>query len=154
MEELKTEFLSEVSVYVDWNEILDLGPTPHGTRQIIYLKGGIFEGPKVKGVVLPGGGDWFIRRIDGVVELDIRAVLRTDDDQMIYASIRGINNATLETALKLIRGEVVDSSKCYLRVTPVFETASDKYGWLNRIVTVGVGTLTSAGVNYKMYTVM
>ena len=154
MEELKTEFLSDVDVYVDWKEIIDIGATPHGNRQIIYLKGGTFEGPKIKGVVLPGGGDWFIRRSDGVVEMDVRAALRTDDNHMIYTYFRGINDMTLEVALKLISGEAVDSPKYYYRVTPIIETASEKYGWLNRIVTVGIGRLTPAGTTYRVYTVL
>lgn len=154
MENLKTEFLSDVVVNVDWKEIMDLGTTPHGNRQIVYIKGGTFEGPKVKGVVLPGGGDWFIRRPDGVVEMDVRATVRTDDNHLIYTYIKGINDVTLEVALKLISGEAIDASKYYLRVTPVFETASEKYGWLNRIVAVGIGKLTPAGVTYKMYAVL
>jgi hypothetical protein len=154
MEELKTEFLSDVVVYVDWKEIIDIGATPHGNRQIIYIKGGTFEGPKVKGVLLPGGGDWFIRRSDGVVEIDVRAALRTDDNHLIYTYFRGINDMTLEVALKLISGEVVDSSKYYYRVTPIIETASKKYGWLNRIVTIGIGKLTPAGTTYRIYTVL
>jgi hypothetical protein len=154
MEGLKTEFLSDVVVYVDWKEVLDLGDTPHGNRQIICIKGGSFEGPRVKGVVLPGGGDWFIRRTDGVVDMDVRAALRTDDNQIIYTHMRGINDIKLEVALKLISGEAVDASQYYLRVTPVFETASEKYGWLNRIVAVGIGRLTPEGVTYKMYTVL
>ena len=147
-------FLSAVVVNVDWKEIIDLGATPHGNRQIIYIKGSTFEGPKVKGVMLPGGGDWFIRRPDGVVEMDVRATVRTDDNHMIYTYIRGINDVKLEVALKLISGEVVDASKYHLRVTPVFETASEKYGWLNRVVAVGIGRLTPEGVTYKMYTVL
>jgi hypothetical protein len=154
MEDLRTEFLCDVVVYVDWKEIIDIGVTPHGNRQIIYLKGGTFEGPKIRGVILPGGGDWFIRRSDGVVETDVRAIVRTYDNHMIYTYFRGITDMALEVALKLISGEVVDSSKYYYRVTPVIETASEKYGWLNRIVTVGIGSLTPAGTTYKVYTVM
>jgi len=154
MEDLKTEFLCDVVVYVDWKGIIDIGATPHGNRQIIYLKGGTLEGPRIRGVILPGGGDWFIRRSDGVVETDVRAIIRTDDNHMIYTYFRGIADMTLEVALKLISGEVVDSSKYYYRVTPIIETASEKYGWLNRIVTVGIGSLTPAGTTYKVYTVM
>lgn len=34
------------------------GGAPGGTRLIYMVKGGRFEGGRVKGVVLPGGGDW------------------------------------------------------------------------------------------------
>ena len=45
LSELKTEFLFEVSV--DLEEAQPIGSTPHGIRQIFYVKGGTVEGPKV-----------------------------------------------------------------------------------------------------------
>jgi hypothetical protein len=154
MSDLKTDFLCTVTAYVDWRQVIDLGVTPHGTRQIIYITGGTFEGPRIKGDVLPGGGDWFVRRADQMVELDVRCVLRTDDNHLIYCCLRGINEMTAEIAIKAIRGEPGDSSKYYFRVTAVMETGSKKYDWLNRIVAVGVGSLMPAGVQYKIYTVL
>jgi Protein of unknown function (DUF3237) len=154
MPELKTEFLCTVSAYVDWRQVIDVGVTPHGTRQIVYIKGGKFEGPKIEGVVLPGGGDWFVRRADQVVEVDVRYVLRTNDNQLIYCGLKGINEMTSEVAIKAITGRLVDSSKYYFRVTAAIETGSKKYAWLNRIVAVGAGDLTPAGVEYNIYTVL
>lgn len=154
MSELKTEFLCNVVAYANWGDVIDLGQTPHGSRQIIYIKGGTFEGPKIKGIVLPGGGDWFIRRADRVVELDVRCVLRTDDNQLIYCCLKGINEMPADIAIRLIGGESIDASKYYFRVTPLLETGSQKYDWLNRIVSVGIGELTPAGVNYTVYTVL
>jgi hypothetical protein len=154
MSDLKTEFLCTVAANIDWRQVIDLGVTPHGIRQIIYIKGGTFEGPKLKGVVLPGGGDWFVRRADQMVEVDVRCALRTHDDQLIYCCLRGINEMTAEVAIKAITGQSVDSSKYYFRVTTVIETGSKKYDWLNRIVAVGVGNLVPTGVEYKFYTVL
>jgi hypothetical protein len=154
MSDLKTEFLCTVAANVDWRQVIDVGATPHGIRQIVYIKGGTFEGPKIKGVVLPGGGDWFVRRADQVVEVDVRCVLRTDDNHLIYCRLRGINEMTPDVAIKAIRGESIDSSKYYFRVTAVIETGSKKYEWLNRIVAVGVGSLVPAGVEYRIYTVL
>jgi hypothetical protein len=154
MSDLKTEFLCTVTAHVDWRQVIDLGMTPHGIRQIIYIKGGTFEGPKIKGAVLPGGGDWFVRRADQMVEVDVRCVLRTDDNQLIYCCLRGINEMTAEVAIRAITGKSIDSSKYYFRVTTVIETGSKKYDWLNRIVAVGVGNLIPAGVEYKIYMVL
>jgi hypothetical protein len=154
MSDLKTEFLFTVAAHVDWRHVIDVGVTPHGIRQIVYIKGGTFEGPKIKGAVLPGGGDWFVRRADQVVELDVRCVLRTDDNHLIYCCLRGINEMTAEVAIKAITGQSVDSLKYYFRVTTVIETGSKKYAWLNRIVAVGVGNLIPAGVEYKIYMVL
>ncbi|UCD22675.1 MAG: DUF3237 domain-containing protein [Chloroflexota bacterium] len=154
MSDLKTEFLCTVTANADWRSVIDVGATPHGTRQIIYIKGGTFEGPKLNGTVLPGGGDWFVRRADQMVELDVRCVLRTDDNHLIYCSLRGINEMSSEVAIKAITGQYIDSSKYYFRVTAVIETGSEKYTWLNRIIAVGVGKLIPAGVEYEIYTVL
>ncbi len=69
MADLKTELLCEVSV--DLEPPQDVGNTPHGVRRIYYVKGGTLEGPKLKGEVLPGGGDWLLLRPDGAGELDV-----------------------------------------------------------------------------------
>lgn len=151
MPDLKTEFLCAVVAHVDWRKVVDVGVTPHGIRQIVYIKGGTFEGPKMKGTVLPGGGDWFVRRADQVVEVDVRCVLRTDDNQVIYCCLEGINEMTAEAAIRAITGKSVDSSKYYFRVAATMETGSKKYAWLNRIVAVGVGDLVPVGVEYKIY---
>ena len=154
MSDLKTEFLCTVTANVDWRQVIDVGATPRGIRQIIYIKGGKFEGPKLKGTVLPGGGDWFVRRSDQMVELDVRCVLQTDDNHLIYCCLRGINEMSSEAAIKAITGQYIDSSKYYFRITTVTETGSEKYGWLNRIVAVGVGKLIPAGVEYEIFTVV
>jgi hypothetical protein len=154
MSELKTEFLCTVSACVDWRRVLDVGATPHGTRQVIYIKDGKFEGPKIKGVVLPGGGDWFIRRADQMVEVDVRCVLRTNDNHLIYCRLRGVNEMSADVAVRAIAGDSIDSWNCYFRVAVAFETGSKKYAWLNRIVAVGTGDLTPAGFEYKIYMVL
>ena len=154
MPDLKTEFLCAVAAHVDWRQVIDVGATPHGIRQIIYIRGGKFEGPRIKGVVLPGGGDWFVRRADQMVELDVRCVLRTDDNHLVYCCLRGVNEMTAEVAIKAITGEPVDASKYYFRVTAAIETGSKKYDWLNRIVAVGAANLTPAGVEYNIHTVL
>ena len=46
-----------------------LGTVPHGIRSIVPVTGGSFEGPRLRGKVLPGGGDWLLLRPDGVLEL-------------------------------------------------------------------------------------
>jgi hypothetical protein len=52
------------------------------------------------------------------------------------------------------RGETVDPSEVYFRTTPVFETASEKYDWLNRTVAVGIGRGTPTGVAYDVHAVL
>jgi hypothetical protein len=152
MADLKSELLCEVSV--DLEPPQNIGATPHGNRQIFCVKGGTFEGPKLKGEVLAGGGDWALFRPDGALELDVRGTLRTDDGHLIYSYYRGIIHAPPEVAARLFRGEEVDPSQYYFRTTPVYETSSEKYGWLNRIVAVAVGKLGPNWVGYTVYAVL
>jgi hypothetical protein len=151
---LKTEFLCDVIVELDLEGMVNIGATPSGVRMIVYVKGGKVEGPKLKGVILPGGGDWFTIRPDGVMQLDVRVAMRTDDGDTIYVYYRGINTMTPEIRGRIMGGETVDPSEYYFRTTPVFETASEKYGWLNRIVAVGVGQLTATDLRYSIHAVL
>src|SRR5438105_15587571 len=65
--------------HVDLEPPQDLGTTPLGARRIFIVKGGTFEGPKLLGTVLPGGGDWWLGLSNQAGELDVRATLRTED---------------------------------------------------------------------------
>ena len=103
---LRSEFLFEIRA--DLAEPEHIGDTPHGDRQIYYVTDGTFEGPKLKGKVRPGGGDWLVSRSDGVDELDVRATMETDDGALIYVSYRGLIHIPPEVAERLERGEAVD----------------------------------------------
>jgi len=55
---------------------------------------------------------------------------------------------------RLLRGDTVDPSEYYFRTAPLFETASQKYGWLNRILAIGIGRRSSREVAYTVYEVL
>jgi hypothetical protein len=149
---LKTELLCEIRITI--GEVFDLGAMPQGNRVLVQVTGGSFSGPKLKGEVLPGGGDWLWGRPDGVQELDVRIALRTDDGQLIYMAYRGFI-IDPDVLRRLEKDEAVDTHEGYWRITPKFETASDKYSWLTRIVAVGVGNFEATdAVEYKIYTVL
>jgi len=152
MLDLKYEFLYDVQA--DLEEPLLIGSTPHGVRMIFNIKGGTVSGPNIKGDVLPTGADWVLLRPDGAGELDVRGTIRTDDGELIYTYYRGILHTTPEVYERIQKGESVDPSEYYFRTTPILETGSDKYGWLNRIIAVGVGQLMPNRVIYKVYRIL
>ena len=152
MAEIKTELLFKIALEVP--SILDLGETPYGRRRIARVGGGTFEGPKMKGRVLDGGGDWLLLRHDGVLQLDVRQTLETDDKQHIYMTYRGYRHGPKDVIDRLNRGEPVDPSLYYFRTTPWFETASEKYAWLNGICAVATGERQASGPTYYVYQVM
>ena len=116
-----------------------LGTVPHGIRSVVPVTGGDFEGPRLRGKVLPGGGDWLLLRPDGVLELDLRITLETDDHALIYMTFQGLRHGPADAIATLGRGEVVDPARYYFRTLPRFETSTETYAFLNRIVSVGVG---------------
>jgi hypothetical protein len=153
MDTLRTEFLCDLTADLDTPQ--RVGATPHGTRVIVYVKGGVVEGPNLKGKLLPGGGDWLLIRPDGASQLDVRGTMETDDGHLIYVQYRGIITAPPLIWQRLLQGERdINPSLYYFRIAPTFETGSEKYGWLNRLVSVGVGRRTPTGVSYRIYAIL
>ncbi len=154
MLELKTEFLYEIEGIL--GDRIPVGTSPLGTRIIANVVGGSFEGPKLKGKVLNSGADWMLSRSDGRNALDVRIAMETDDGAVIYVTYNGRLYWPEELAGRLFNPDTVadvDPSEYYFRITPYFETGSDKYAWLNNIVAVGVGRITAEGVGYSVYEV-
>jgi len=127
-----------------------LGTVPHGTRIIVPVTGGDFDGPRLRGKILPGGGDWLLLRADGVLELDLRITLETDDHALIYMTFQGLRHGPPDAIAALGRGEVVDPARYYFRTVPRFETSAEAYAFLNRIVTVGVGETRPDGAVHRI----
>lgn len=149
MSELKTEFLFEMTATLA-EERIAVGDAGRGTRSIAVVTGGTFEGPHLRGEVLSVGGDFLVRRSDGVTRLDVRIALRTDDGADIYVTYPGlVHNQSLGPL-----GELEEGAN-YFRTTPQFETGDERYQWLNRIVAVGVNQPSEAGsVSYRIYAVL
>lgn len=117
IEALQTEFVYEAVVSID--APVEVGPTPQGTRRYIPITGGTFAGPRLRGVVLPGGADWQTTRPDGVTELDALYSIRCDDGTVIIVRNTGV-----------IAGG-------YLRTAPRFVAPAGAHAWLNETQFVG-----------------
>ena len=135
---------------------INVGKTPGVDRRVGVITGGRFEGERLRGTLLPGGSDWqAIRPGDGAWLLNVRIVLKTDDDAIIGMSYPGLRHGPKEVLDRIARGEVVKATDYYLRISATFETASEKYGWLNRIVAVSIGRQAApAVVQQTIYTVL
>src|SRR5829696_4880047 len=103
---------------------LVVGQVAAGTRRIVQILGGTFEGPGIKGRVVPGGADWQIIHADGFSELDTRYTLETDTGQTIYVQNAGMRHAAPDVMQKLLAGQQVDPKLVYFRTLPKFETAA------------------------------
>jgi hypothetical protein len=132
---------------------LDVGQAPYGQRRVISIMGGAFAGPRLSGRVLPGGADWQIVRSDGIVEVDARYTLETDDGAFIYITNWGLRHGPPDVISRLSAGERVDPGEYYFRTTPTFETGAIKYAWLNGIIAVAVGERRADAVIITVYEV-
>jgi hypothetical protein len=152
MAEIRTAHLMTMTLAVAGMQ--PIGATPSGDRRVGLVAGGSFEGPKLKGTVLPGGADWIIGRPDGSTTLDVRIVLRTDDGAAIGMTYRGMRHGPAAVMEKVNTGEYVDPSEYYFRTAVAFDTAAAKYDWLNRIIAIGTGHRLPEGPVYDIFEVL
>src|SRR5215510_14988106 len=150
MPEIRTEFLFKITLEI---RVYSLGETPYGSRRIFHFDGGSFEGPKLNGRVLPGGG-WSLIRHDEVLEVDVRLVLETDDKHQIHMAWKGLRHGPKEIMDRLYCGEIVDPRAYYFRTTPYFETSSEKYDWMNRICSIARGSLSANARTLDVFQVL
>jgi Protein of unknown function (DUF3237) len=129
-------------------------PTPVGSRMTFITTRGVVEGPKLRGEVLPGGGDWLIIGSDGVGRVDVRATLRTHDGALIHYESRGIIKIPVDGVQRLAAGEVLPFAETYIRTTPKFETSDERYAWLSEVVALGYNILSPNHIDYRMYRVL
>jgi hypothetical protein len=118
---------------------MELGEVPRGRRRIIPILGGTFEGPTIRGKVLPGGADWQIVRADGLAELDTRYALQTEQGSLVYVQNAGMRHAPPDLTKKLLAGEAVDPAQVYFKTVAAFETSAPELQWLTRAIFVGTG---------------
>ncbi len=154
MSGLQSEFL--MNFQASLKPTVDIGNGAMGMRAIADVTGGSFEGPRLKGTILPSGADWFLLNPGlGILNLDVRATLQTDDGANIFVQYKGRITVPPEQFAALFdrSNGLPDPSSYYFRTAPIFETGSEKYSWLNGIVAVGVGHVTEDGVGYEIYEV-
>ena len=104
----------------------EIGPTPYGIRRRIPIIGGTFEGPRIRGRVLPGGADWQLQRSDNYTVLEADYMIETAEGTPIHVRNRGLTNS-----------RVPGAPRRYLRTVPEFEAPSGRYEWLNQSIFVG-----------------
>lgn len=153
--EIRAEFLFEVKIPQGPHHLI--GDGPRGLRRITYpgAAGATVRGPKLNGTVLQGGGDPFLMRPDGVGEVDARITIQADEGDLIMMSYKGILVYSREALDAQAKGERVPQEKNYFYVSVLFETASERYRWLNAILGIARGfipeDLPSPCIGYRVY---
>jgi hypothetical protein len=115
-----------------------IGPTPEGLRVTFYLPGGEFAGPRLRGRILPVGGDWLVVRPDGVGILDLRTTFETADGALIYAPFTAVLDLGASGYDDLLNGRLAPDGTPF-RSVPRYSTAHPDYAWINRVQCLGIG---------------
>lgn len=144
--------LMTLTLTVAFDKMTSVGKTPAGLRRIAPVTGGTFVGERLRGAVI-GGADWVINRPDGVMVIDVRLTLETDDGASIYLTYQGRFLASPDAMARFNRGAVLERSEYSLAVTAKFECGDARYAWLNDTVAVGTGEQTKSGPVYTLFEV-
>lgn len=119
----RTEFVYEAVVEIAPTAML--GQSPLGERRIVPITGGMFEGPNIRGKVLPGGADRQLVRKDGVRRLDALYEMQAEDGAVI----------TVRNSVLIAPGE--GGAPDYRFSTLDITAPEGPHAWLNRLVFVG-----------------
>ncbi|KAK3899290.1 hypothetical protein C8A05DRAFT_37098 [Staphylotrichum tortipilum] len=107
---------------------ITIGAVPSGSRNLLTISGGTVKGPKINGKV-GSGVDWGLTDSKGVFSPDALYTLHTSD------------NATI---LVFEKGHAPN-------VQILFETASEKYAWLNSAVGYASGGPNDVGIGLDVW---
>jgi hypothetical protein len=133
--------------------IVSAGPTPAGEVRVIPFTAGSFEGPDLRGKLLPGGTDWQRVRSDGVLEISAHYMLETDQGERIEVVSQGIRHARPDVLDRLARGEPVPASEYYFRTHIRLNSAAPRLAHLNRMLFVSFGERMKSEVHLQLYAV-
>ena len=130
--EPKLEYLMTFHADLEPPQAIDAG------LLIFNCTGGWVEGPKIRGKAVAPAADWLQILPSGVMRLDVRGSLVTDDGQTIFAAYNGIIAHSETSAAKMASGKpVTEADGLYFVTAPIFRTAAPKYAWLNSIQCLG-----------------
>ncbi|MBW2497766.1 MAG: DUF3237 domain-containing protein [Deltaproteobacteria bacterium] len=120
------EMIPLCSVELDVGTRYPVGRTPFGDRLIGEITGGRWEGERFKAnMVGVAAADWAIGGADGLMYVDVRMTLETDDGALAYVHYTGLMDTAVEGAP--------------IRTSIRFETPAEQYQWMTRTICVGDG---------------
>jgi hypothetical protein len=133
------EYVATVQIPLD-SPALTSGKSALGRRNLIAFSSGTVSGPKLNGRVLPGGADIQLVRADGLIEIDAKYLIETDQGDRVFVHNAGIVRVSPEGI--------------YFRTVPVFETESLQFQWLMQSTFLGTGAPLPRGVELRWFRVL
>ncbi len=144
----RLDFLTRL--VVDVGELVSMGAGPLGERRVVSILGGTFEGPAMRGEVLPGA-DWQIARADGVLDIDARYALKDTGGGIVRVVSQGLRHGPSAVLEALARGEDVEPGQYFFRTIMRFETGAPHLDWLNRTIAVATAQRKARQVLLEAY---
>jgi hypothetical protein len=135
------------------DDVIDFQPGPAGHLRVVRILGGRFEGARLSGTLLEAGADWQTIRGDGVAELDVRCLMRTDQGELIHLRGQGLRHGPPEVMARLARGEAVDPGAYYFREVMRFQTSAPRLLWLNNVFGLASGRREARAVVLEVFEV-
>jgi hypothetical protein len=130
----------------------DHGITRAGHRRVVPIADGQVTG-MFDARILPGGADWQLVRPDGAIEIDTRYSARTSAGEYVHFRTSGVRSGPPEILEALLRGDPVDPSQYYFRVTVRLETSAPRLAMLERSIFVASAIREADRVSYTAYRV-
>ena len=119
-----------------------IGQTPRGLQRISPILSGTAVGPRLNGIVLPGGDDWNLVLADGSIGFHARYTVQADDGTLIMVTNIGLER---EVMARMFAGERIDpTGQCMVEQLPVstfrmarthgsgVRSLSPSYVWVDR----------------------
>lgn len=121
---------------------MEIGRGPAGHRVVGEIESAVVEGDRLRGALHGSAGADWVTVVGGVASLDVRWTMQTHDGALIFVHYAGRHNARAG----------LGTAPAYS--APMFETADERYTWLNPILAVGKATFADTHtVNYEWYEV-
>jgi len=126
------DYLMTLYAPLDSEQVIDTSLCINNVRT-----GGWVKGPNVSGALIAPGGDWAHALPGGAYRLDIRAVIKTDDDALIYLTYNGVFKDSEKSRVLTQEGKSLAADDLYFIIAPTFRTAATAYMWLNAVQCIG-----------------
>lgn len=143
-------------VEVDVTDAMKAGKLPQGSYMIIPITGGTFVGDELNGNIECVGADWNVMniKIPMTSNISTRYLLHTNDDAYISLITDGRVNLNLKGIQAKKKG-ISDPVNSYFKQHLMFETADERYAWMNQALCVATVQLGEGGrICYDAYKIV
>lgn len=122
---------------------------------IFHSDSGTVEGPRIKGRILAPTGDWLRAMPGGVLRVDARMSIATDDGAQIHVQYGGVIAIAPADFARMAAGETLGAAEMHFFTAPLFQTGDQRYAWLNRTQAIGKAVALKGGdggfVRYEVF---